>query len=88
MTWEAIAEIKNPRPVAFVRQANITSGPQQINNAPRAGEIESTSNKLLEAQRGERMDTGTTSAASGGDQALEAVGAINGTPVAARKGAR
>ena len=31
-TLEALAEIKNPRPVAFVKQANITNGPQQVNN--------------------------------------------------------
>jgi len=31
-TLEALAEIKNPRPVAFVKQANISSGPQQVNN--------------------------------------------------------
>jgi hypothetical protein len=32
-TLEALAEIKNPRPVAFVKQANIANGPQQVNNA-------------------------------------------------------
>ena len=31
-TLEALAEIKNPRPVAFVKQANISNGHQQINN--------------------------------------------------------
>lgn len=31
-TLEALAEIKSPRPVAFVRQANIANGPQQVNN--------------------------------------------------------
>jgi len=31
-TIEALAEIKNPRPVAFVKQANIANGPQQVNN--------------------------------------------------------
>jgi hypothetical protein len=31
-TAEALAEIKNPRPVAFVKQANISNGPQQVNN--------------------------------------------------------
>ena len=31
-TLEALAEIKNPRPVAFVKQANISGGHQQINN--------------------------------------------------------
>jgi len=29
-TWEAIAEVKNPRAVAFVRQAYIAAGPQQV----------------------------------------------------------
>lgn len=31
-TLEALAEVKNPRPVAFVKQANIAQGPQQVNN--------------------------------------------------------
>ena len=31
-TLEALAEIKNPRPIAFVKQANISGGPQQVNN--------------------------------------------------------
>ena len=31
-TLEALAEIKNPRPMAFVKQANISNGPQQVNN--------------------------------------------------------
>ena len=37
-TLEALAEIKNPRPVAFVKQANISNGPQQVNN----GQVSST----------------------------------------------
>lgn len=31
-TLETLAEIKNPRPATFVRQANIANGPQQVNN--------------------------------------------------------
>lgn len=31
-TLETLAEIKNPRPVAFVKQANISGGAQQVNN--------------------------------------------------------
>lgn len=31
-TIEALAEMKNPRPVAFVKQANIAAGHQQVNN--------------------------------------------------------
>lgn len=37
-TVEALAEIKNPRPVAFVKQANISHGPQQVNNSTPAAE--------------------------------------------------
>src|ERR1017187_1007026 len=31
-TIETLAEMKNPKPVAFVQQANIANGPQQVNN--------------------------------------------------------
>ncbi|MFO0734215.1 MAG: hypothetical protein U0361_25275 [Nitrospiraceae bacterium] len=31
-TLEALSEIKHPRSVAFIQQANLTSGPQQVNN--------------------------------------------------------
>jgi hypothetical protein len=58
-TLEALAAIKNPAPVAFVRQANIAQGPQQINNAPAFGEEASRAresgnrpNELLEAKHG------------------------------------
>lgn len=40
-TLEALAEIKNPRPVLIAKQANVANGPQQVNNgmrpAPQAG---------------------------------------------------
>ena len=35
-TLEALAAIKNPQPVFFVRQANIAHGPQQVNNGATA----------------------------------------------------
>jgi hypothetical protein len=35
-TLETLALIKNPKSVAFVRQANIANGPQQVNNRTRA----------------------------------------------------
>src|SRR5262249_13859921 len=62
-TLETLAAIKNPAPVAFVRQANIAHGPQQINNvsesaqdqSSRARESENPQNKLLEQQHGERL---------------------------------
>jgi hypothetical protein len=56
----------NPKPGAFVQQASIASGPQQVNNGPaaraeasRAREFESQPNKLLEQQRNEWLDGGT-----------------------------
>lgn len=43
-TLEALAEIKNPRPVAFVKQANISGEHQQVNNgvqpAQKAGSVQ------------------------------------------------
>jgi hypothetical protein len=82
-TWETLAEIKNPRSIAFVQQANVTTGPQQINNGTvpeqgsRARETVNEPSKLLEVTNGQRLDTGTTGATSRTDPHLEAVGAIN-----------
>ncbi len=77
-TLETLAAIKNP-PVIFAKQANIANGHQQINNgAPsRALESESQQSKLLEAQHGEWLDTGTAGAAIGADKAMAAVGEID-----------
>ncbi|MBK3743146.1 hypothetical protein G3A39_28310 [Paraburkholderia aspalathi] len=89
-TLEALVEMKNPRPVAFVKQANIAHGPQQVNNqsrnetAPsvvraRAENSEKPSNELLEADYGQRMDAGATSPASGASPQLATVGKFDGT---------
>ena len=75
-TLETLATLKNPTSVAFVRQANIANGPQQINNG--VAEIsENRQNKVLEHQHGKRMDFGKTSATGGTDSTLETVGKIN-----------
>lgn len=83
-TLETLAEIKNPAPVAFVRQANIGYH-QQVNNpagpakgSPRAREIENPQNELLEAQPDERLDIGTSGPAIGADPQLATVGTVNG----------
>lgn len=79
-TLETLATIKNP-PVVFAKQANISHGPQQVNNGTASPshveKIINQSNELLEDQHGKRMDTGKTSAASGTDPQLETVGAIH-----------
>jgi hypothetical protein len=73
--------------VLFAKQANVTTGLQQINNSvpppscPRESEI--TPNKLLETD-GKRLDTRASGTSIGTDQELEAMGAINRPEVARR----
>lgn len=78
-TAETLSVIKNP-PVAFIKQANIAHGHQQINNgqqATGAGSFQSGQNKLLEAKHGNTLDIGATATAGRADQALETVGAVH-----------
>lgn len=75
-TLEALAEIKNPRQVSIVKQANISGGHQQINNGQgeSAREISGTvQNGLLGAPHGIELDTRAPSAAGSADRHLEAV---------------
>lgn len=78
-TLEALAEIKAPRHVSFVKQANIAHGPQQVNNgtAPAHGNNSIQSSELLEQQHGNYLDTGTTGEAIGVNSELATVGEIN-----------
>lgn len=81
MTLETLAALKNP-PVVFARQANINqgSGNQQVNNgtlapASHAGKTINQQNELLEVQHGSKaLDTRTTGAAIGKDNAMATVG--------------
>ena len=84
-TVETLAAIKNPAPVAFVRQANIAAGPQQVNNAPmpavtpsRAGNSENPPNKLSEASNELPTDARTSAVAGSVDPQLEAMGTVDG----------
>lgn len=76
-TLETISAIKNP-PVIFAKQANITSGPQQINNGTvsRAGENGNAPNKQLQHTPSERLDLGAQSTASGINSSVEAMAEI------------
>jgi hypothetical protein len=86
-TLEALAEIKNPRPVQFVKQANMTTGPQQVNNGSTAGFSEqyaqahtgagnnpSEQSKLLEADHGNYLDTRAQGTASRANPHMATVG--------------
>lgn len=84
-TLKVLAEIKRPRQVAFVKQANIASN-QQVNNGcqppaqPHARAHEekpNQSNELLEVIPHERMDTGAPGTASRTDPAMATMGKID-----------
>ncbi len=85
-TLEALATIKNPPIMGYVKQANIAHGPQQVNNGnsattakndPGAGKNENPPNKLLEEQHGQRLDSAAASTASGDDTTMATVGKID-----------
>lgn len=76
-TLEVLAAIKQP-PVVFATQANVTTGPQQVNNAPprprevrtRPTQLSRGDNELLQNNRAAR-------AAVPADPPLEAVGEVH-----------
>jgi hypothetical protein len=87
----ALADLRMPKSVMFAKQANVTSGPQQINNgvnppaeAARTESFPDRQNELLEAQDDQRLDTGTAGTPSRSDPVLEAVGAVYGANVGRR----
>lgn len=85
-TIQALVELKYPRQIAFVKQANISHGPQQVNNGEahvpsrsRARKKQVAQNKLLEDQSdgSTYLDAGATAAAIRSDTAVEAVAEVN-----------
>jgi len=86
-TLQTLLELKFPRTTAFVKQANITSGPQQINNEinpdqlnnhAREKKVEQSKLSKIEDTRYERkpLDVRGAAAAGGTDQGMEAVGKV------------
>jgi hypothetical protein len=81
-TLRILGELKSPKQIAFIKQANVAHQ-QQVNNgtpppATRAHEESgSRSNELLEHQHGERLDIRAAGHAGRGNQAMEAVGTVN-----------
>jgi hypothetical protein len=79
MTLETLAAIKNP-PIVYAKQANISHGHQQVNNARQssahAEKNQISPNELLEADTyGQQwLDSGAPCKASGTDKAMATVG--------------
>ncbi len=87
-TISALVDLKYPKQAAtFVKQANISSGHQQVNNGAmseqyarahvHAGNSQTEPNKLLEGSHGQRLDFGAQTEAISNHQRLETVGAIH-----------
>ena len=85
-TLEALVEAKQPKAVAFVRQANIAGGHQQINNGEeahgRAGETDFGQNEL----QGRPMAPGASGARLGANQGTATVVEIDRAANARRQG--
>lgn len=86
-TLETLATIKNP-PVVYARQANVTTGPQQINNGvaatSQARVIENKQIQLSGDIHELLPDTRTSGKTSRANPALETLGEINWTKNARR----
>lgn len=79
-TLETLATIKNP-PIVYARQANVTTGPQQVNNGvmplPRTVENETEQPQLLKGNHELLPDTRAPGTTSRGNQKMEAMGEIH-----------
>lgn len=88
-TLETLAAIKNP-PIVYARQANVTTGPQQVNNgipAPsQAREIESEQTQLSGGTHELLPDARASGIASRVNSTLEAVGEIHRAADRGREG--
>lgn len=81
-TIETLSTVKNP-PIVYARQANVTTGPQQINNGvatpPHAREIENEQIQLSAEDNELRTETGTPALAGRVNQEMETLGKIHRT---------
>lgn len=71
-TLQTLGELKAPKQIAFVRQANIGNHVQVNNNSnpARTQKNKKAPNELLEVQHGERLDTRAAGTAGGIDPAM------------------
>jgi len=80
-TITALVDLKHPRQAAFFGQANLTTGPQQVNNvihaAPENGTPQNPPNQLSGGAYELHQDTRAQSLESGLNTSLEALGGVN-----------
>ena len=79
-TIQTLINLKQPNQTAFIKQANISHGHQQINNGeckPSPENFQNKSNELLEVQDGKWLDRGEKAKTEGIDTRLEALGEVH-----------
>jgi hypothetical protein len=88
LSLSSLAETKHPRPVAFVKQDNISKGPQQVNNgsnetvrvsAPAQANRRNRQTNVWRRQKGERRDGRAAGETSRVNAALATMRTIDGT---------
>lgn len=81
-TLQTLGELKAPKQIAFVKQANIGNQVQVNNDSgsarTRAKKKPKAPNKLLEVEHGERLDARASGTAGGDDSAMASVGTKHG----------
>ena len=90
-TVQALVELKYPRQVAFVKQANIANGPQQINNGQPAEALAhakdlTSQTKLLELEHEQRLEPNAAQTTGAANSQMEAVGAVHRPAKPGRQG--
>lgn len=87
----ALAALRMPKTVMFAKQANVSSGPQQVNNGvvaqaslARAEEMENRPNELLEVQHGNHLDARAAGTAGSADSHMATVGEVHRAEDASR----
>ena len=91
-TLQTLGELKAPKQIAFVKQANIGNQVQVNNGAvsqhARTWKTKKTQNELLEVENGERLDIRATGSAGGANPAMAAVEAEHRAEKPGRQGRR
>jgi hypothetical protein len=91
-TLQTLGELKAPKQVAFVKQANIGNQVQVNNGAAsqpaRTRKSKKAQNELLEVEHGERLDARAASTAGGVDPAMATLETEQRTEKPARQGRR
>ena len=75
-TIRVLNELKSPKNVAFIQQANLANGHQQVNNYP-ARKNENEQNELLERAEHEQLEFGAQKETFRANSTVETMGEVD-----------